>query len=105
MCEMFNKYVSAPLPQQVRAGSDWNKHSAGVERQDIHESIEGRLEVAATREIRYSVIHPAGHVLDRHNPAIRTSIGDRPILTVVDQQVHELYGSALRAYLDHETNL
>ena len=102
---MFNKSISAAIAGYVRPDTDRNENSAAVERPDIHDPIETLLEVVATREIRYSVIHPRGYVLDRKNPAIRRAVTDRPLVVVVDQQVHRLYGSDLLAYLEHETNL
>ena len=102
---MFNKSISAAIAGYVPPDTDRNENSAAVERPDIHDPIETLLEVVATREIRYSVIHPRGYVLDRKNPAIRRAVSDRPLLVVVDQQVHRLYGSDLLAYLEHETNL
>jgi 3-dehydroquinate synthase len=90
----------------VEAVEDWKDRSVRVESHYSAESIsETRLELKAAREIRYSVVHPTGYVLDRKDPTIRRTLLDRPVLAVVDQHVDSLYGSELKSYLAHETNL
>ena len=63
-----------------------------------------RLHLSARREIRYSVVHPAGRVLDLANPAIADAAAGRPVLAVVDSQIDTLYGGALRAYISKHLN-
>jgi 2-epi-5-epi-valiolone synthase len=102
---MLSKRVSQPASKPVRVFSHRNADSAGVEQRDIPEGIETRFDLTATREIRYSVIHPAGYVLDRRNSVLQRAAGSRPVLAVVDQQVNHLYGDDLRAYLENELDL
>jgi 3-dehydroquinate synthase len=66
---------------------------------------EVRLELAATRHIRYATVHPSGYVLDRTNPALRDAADGRPILAVIDRQVYNLYKNDLQSYLANEINL
>jgi 3-dehydroquinate synthetase len=102
---MLSKQVSRPASKRVRVFSNWNEHSAGVEQGELRNGIETRFDLSATRDIRYSVIHPAGYVLDRRNSVLKQAAGKRPILAVVDQQVNDLYGDDLRAYLENELDL
>jgi 3-dehydroquinate synthase len=81
-----------------------------VKQQDIPNGIEPdasetRFDLRITRETRYSVIHPAGYILDRSNSALRQAAGGRPVLAVVDEQIHHLYGEELLAYLKNELDL
>jgi 3-dehydroquinate synthetase len=92
---MFNKDICR----------DWNDYSLGVERDYSRIAKEdARVDVVTTRKVQYSVVDSTGYVLDRRNPAIRTTVGERPVLCVVDHRVHSLYGGDLRTYLEHETN-
>lgn len=103
---MFNKDGYAAASQTGSAVPNQKEHSSGVERETS--GLEGkntRLDVVTTREIRYSVIHSAGYILDAQSPTIRTTVADRPLLCVVDQRVHNLYGTDLRTYLEQETDL
>jgi 3-dehydroquinate synthetase len=100
---------SQQLPQadsrQVRLVSHWNEDSAPVEQEDIGNGIEKRFELSTAREIRYSVIHPAGYVFDRGSPALQQAVGGRPVLAVVDQQIDHLYRTGLRDYLENKLDL
>jgi 3-dehydroquinate synthetase len=59
-----------------------------------------RLEVVASRPIRYSTVHTPHPVFEKSNPAVREAVGEMPALVVVDIQVHRLYGKTIQAYLD-----
>jgi 3-dehydroquinate synthase len=76
-----------------------------VARKDVREDTETRLVVSTHREIRYSVIHSAKHIFDRRESALRDAVGKRPVFAVIDEQIKEIYGDGLRAYMEGELDL
>jgi 2-epi-5-epi-valiolone synthase len=102
---MLTNHTSEPFSNPLQTFPRWNNHSPVVKPQAISNGIETRFDVNTTREIRYSVIHPATYLLDRRNPVLQQAIGGRPVLAVVDQRVEDLYGNDLRNYLENELDL
>src|SRR5215831_798742 len=82
-------HTSENLTRSSYGVSVWHDPGGGV-----------RLEVIASRPIRYSTVHTPGPVFDKDNPALREAMRQMPALVVVDIQVDRLYGEKIQAYLD-----
>jgi 3-dehydroquinate synthase len=103
---------SSPLPRVRWIVDRVERHTGAVKFHNTMRRTSGVWEarssntvsfnVAARREVKYTVIHPSCHVFDPEEMAIAKTVGNAPVLVAFDRVLDPLYGAGMRQYFEEK---